>query len=402
MLIPESEAAGGQIGRFKGSAPKPPKPPPPVPWVDMVPAPARVLFNKLFLLCVLLPTVLSVGYFGFIASDIYVSEARFVVRTPQRGQQPGLVGALLQGTGFQRAQDDSFTVHDFMTSRDALKALDDKLQVRAAFSSTALDMFSRFPQPWTEDSFESLFKYYSKQVAVNYDTSSSITTLQVRAFTAEDAYNINSMLLSMGESLVNQINDRGRLDLIKYASAEVAEAEAKAKTAAVALASYRNRRAVFDPDRQSALQLQQVTKLQDELIATKLQLAQLKSLSPANPQVPTLERRVRGLEGEMASEMAKVAGGGNSFTDKAGEFERLQLERTFADRQVASAMSNFETARAEARRKQLYLERIVQPNKPDHALEPRRLRAILATFLFGLIAWGALAMLSAGVREHRD
>lgn len=401
MLVPESElGAGGAVGKYRRPSAKPPERP--TAWAVVVNSPVRVLWNTLFLITVLVPTVISAIYFGLIASDVYMSESRFVVRTPQRAQQPGLVGALLQGTGFQRAQDDSFTVHDFISSRDALQALDEKLGVRSAYADPSIDFLSRFPQPWVDDSFESLFKHYTNHITVNYDANASITTVQVRAYSAEMAYQINAALLGMGESLVNQINDRGRLDLIKYATADVAEAESKAKTAAIALASYRNRRAVFDPDRQSALQLQQVTKLQDELIATKLQLAQLRALSPVNPQIGSLERRVKGLETEMGSEMAKVAGGGNSFTDKAGEFERLQLERTFADRQVASALSNLEAARSEARRKQLYLERIVQPHKPDYALEPRRLRAVLATFAFGLVAWGVLSMLLAGVREHRE
>lgn len=402
VLIPEPEAPGA-LGKFTGRT-GPKAPPKPTPWVDVVSrGPARVFFNKIFLLTVLLPTVLSIVYYGFVASDVYVSESRFVVRTPQRAQQTSVIGALLQGTGFQRAQDDSFSVHDFMASRDALKALDDKLQLKAAFSNPALDPLSRFPGPLSEETFEELFKHYTKHVKVAYDQASSITTLTVRAYTAEDAYRINSELLAMGETLVNQINERGQRDLVRFAAAEVAEAEAKAKAAAVAVANYRSRRAVFDPERQSALQLQQVTKLQDEVISAKLQLAQLRALSPANPQIPTLERRVRGLETEMAREMAKVAGGGSeSFAEKATDFERLQLERTFADRQVASALTNLETARSEARRQQLYLERIVQPNTPDEAIEPRRLRAILATYLVGLVCWGVFSMLLAGIKEHRD
>lgn len=396
-----AEGAGGKLERFHAIPVD--LPIPPSEWVEVVKAPFRLLKSVLFVVTVLIPTVASVLYFGWFASDVYISESRFVVRAPQRTQQTGVLGALLQGNGFQRAQDDSFTVHDFMTSRDALSELDNKLGVRAAFSDKRLDLFSRFPLPWMDDSAESLFKYYLKRVSVVHDSATSITTLTVRAFTPNEAHDINAMLLSMGEELINKINERGRRDLVKYSMAEVAEAEAKARAAALALANYRNRRAVFDPDRQSALQLQQVTKLQDELIATKLQLAQIKSLSPANPQIPTLERRVRGLEGEMATEMGKVAGGGNnSFTDKAAEFERLQLERSFAERQVASAMTSLEAARSEARRQTLYLERIVQPNTPDEALEPRRLRSMLATFVVGLVAWGVLSMLVAGIREHRD
>jgi len=50
----------------------------------------------------------------------------------------------------------------------------------------------------------------------------------------------------------------------------------------------------------------------------------------------------------------------------------------------------------------VYLERIAQPSKPDIAMEPRCLRSIFATLMLGLLAWGVLGMLIAGVREHQD
>jgi capsular polysaccharide transport system permease protein len=54
----------------------------------------------------------------------------------------------------------------------------------------------------------------------------------------------------------------------------------------------------------------------------------------------------------------------------------------------------------EALRQQLYLERIVQPNLPDYAMEPRRLRSVLVVFVLGMMAWGVLSLLVAGIREH--
>ena len=65
-------------------------------------------------------------------------------------------------------------------------------------------------------------------------------------------------------------------------------------------------------------------------------------------------------------------------------------------------MASLQEAQNEARRKQAYVERVSQPNLPDEALEPRRLRGILATFALGLVAWGILKMLFAGVREHAE
>lgn len=357
--------------------------------------------NRLFLLTVVIPTILAIVYFGLIASDIYISESRFVVRSPQR-QIPTGLGAILQGEGFTRSQDDTHSVHDFMLSRDALRKLDEKLALGKKFASNEIDVLNRFAALDWDDSFEALHLYYQNRVSINLDTASSISALRVSAFTAEDAHNINQLLLEMGEQLINQLNERARQDMIRFAASEVQTAEQKAKAAALALSGYRNQNAVFDPERQSALQLQQISKLQDELIATKTQLAQVRTFTPENPQIAGLQKRAETLQSEMNLQMAKIAGAGGSLTNKSAEIERLMLERAFADKQLTAALASLEQARNEAQRKQLYLERIVQPSKPDVAMEPRKLRAILATVILGLITWGILTILLAGVREHND
>nr|WP_238324281.1 hypothetical protein [Acidovorax sp. JHL-3] len=350
---------------------------------------------------VAVPTMLATLYFGLMASDVYVSESRIVVRSPDRQVATGL-GALLKGAGFSRAQDDSYTVRDYVLSRDALKEIDDTLSVGKSFASDSVDRVSRFGGLDFDTSFEALHRYYQKKVDIQQDSASSITTLTVRAYAAQDAQNINQKLLELSEGLVNRLNERGRQDLISSAASEVAEAEAKSKSAALALSTYRNAKGVVDPERQATVQLQQVAKLQDELIATKTQLAQLKAFTPQNPQIPALQTRASTLQAEMAAETTKVTGGELSLANKAAEYQRLALEREFADKQLASALASLEQARSEAQRKQVYIERIAQPSLPDVALEPRRLRSILATFVLGLVAWGILSMLLAGVREHQD
>ena len=357
--------------------------------------------NVILWFTVIIPTALAVIYFGLIASDVYISESRFVVRSPQRQAQTGL-GALLQGTGFSRSQDDTYSVHDFVLSRDALKELDDQLAVRKAYSSKDVDFIDRFPGVDWDDSFEAFHRYYRNHVTIDYDTVSSITILKVRAFTAEDSKKINDLLLKMGERLVNNLNDRSRQDLIKTAEQEVAVGEEKIKRAAVALAGFRNNQAVFDPDRQSALQLQGVSKLQEELVATETQLNQIQRVSPTNPQVASLKNRAETLRKAIANETAKVAGGGGSLTSKSGAFERFALEKTFAEKQLAGSLAALESAKSEALRKQLYLERLVQPNLPDKAVEPRRIRSIFMVFVLGLVAWGVISLLVASIREHTD
>lgn len=358
--------------------------------------------SRLFLFTVVLPTLVAVFYFGLIKSDIYISESHFVIRSPERQIQTGL-GAIFQGAGFSRSQDDAHNVHDFMLSRDALQNINAEIDLRKAFNRREVDLFSRFNPLGIDNSFEALFRYYRKRIAIELNNTSTISILQVRTFNTEDSYRINEMLLQMGEEFINRLNERSRQDMIRFAKSEVNIAAQKAKKAAKDLSDFRNKHGVFDPERQSALQLKQITKLQNELLATKVQLGQVRDFTPESPRIPSLKKRIEILRSEIENEMAKVAGGGHrSLTGKAVEYELLMIERAFADKQFAAAMVSLEQARSDAQRQQLYLERIVQPNKPDIAIEPRRIKSILTTFILGLIIWGIVTMFVSGVKEHFD
>jgi capsular polysaccharide transport system permease protein len=358
--------------------------------------------NPLFIGIVLLPTVAAIIYFGLIASDVYISESRFLVRSPQKPVQTGLVGQLLQSSGISKSEDDTYAVRDFILSRDALKELDERLGLRKSFSGENVDFLDRFPGVIPDRSFEEFYRYYGRHVDVDYDTLSSITRLEVRAFSAQDAYRINGMLIEMSERLVNTLNDRSRHDLVSLAEDEVKVASDKAKEASIALLNYRASRSVFEPDRQAALQLQGVAKIQEQLISTEAELAQLRSLSPSNPQVASLSTLTDTLRAAIASEASKVTSARDSLSARAPDFERLALEVEFADKQLGVALASLESARAEARQKQLYLERLVQPSLPDKAMEPRRLRSIITTFFISLLGWGVASLVAAAIREHTE
>ncbi|MDI1295697.1 MAG: hypothetical protein PSY12_07395 [bacterium] len=357
--------------------------------------------NPLFIATVVVPTIIAIIYFGLIASDVYISESRFVIRSPEK-QAPSALDSLFRGSGVSMAGDEIFTVQSYIESRDALKALNRDGTAMRAYTNPGIDMFGRFGALGGDNSFESFYKYYGKRVKIEHESASTISTMYVRAYTARDAYLMNEKLLQQAEALVNHINNRSRSDLIRFAMVEAENAEKAAQDSAIALSAYRNTQGLLDPERQATVQLQLISKLQDELISNKTQLLQLRAFTPANPQIPVLNTRIAGLTKEIDEEIGKIAGGRKSLAGAAVKFQRLTLQNQFADKQLASALASLADARNEARRKQVYLERIVQPNAPDKALEPRRWRGILATFALGMVIWGVLSMLLAGVREHRD
>ena len=360
--------------------------------------------HTLFTACVAIPTLLSILYFGLLASDIYVSESRYVVRSPNKKTPSSGIGAMLGSagfSGFSRAQDDVHTISEYVRSRDALEQLDQKLKLADSWSRWKIDFFRRFNPLGTDSSKEALYDYYLKRIGVKVDPASGITTLTTSVFSSQESLKINQLLLEQAERLVNDLNERGRKDLIRFAENEVRVAEEKAKAAALAVSNYRNTEAVVDPERETQIHFGQISRLQEELIKTKTQLAQLDAFAPDSPHPPALKLRAETLEKEIRKETQKITGGENSLASKAAEYERLALERGFADRQLASALASLEEARNEAQRQQLYLETIAKPNLPDEAIFPKRLRGIITTAVLGLVAWGILSMLIAGVREHQ-
>jgi capsular polysaccharide transport system permease protein len=355
--------------------------------------------DALFLLVVVLPVLTAIAYFGFLASDIYVSESRFVVRSPEKPAPTGL-GVILQSAGFQSGSDEIFAAQSFAISRDALRSLNRNSAFERAYTRPEIFVFDRF-DPWgVSRSFEALFQYFEKKVSLKHDSQTSITTLTVRAYDPRDAYRFNERLLEMSEQTVNQLNERGQRDLIDYALKDVAGAKAEAQMASANLAAYRNRSGVVDPEKQAEVQMQMVSKLQDQLITAKAELDQLTEYTPINPRIPLVRTQIATIQREIDIQTGKVTGNSRSLAQQAIRFERLTLENEFANKQLTAALASLERARSEAQRKQAYVERVVEPNLPDAPIEPRRMRGIIATLALSLLAYGILRMLLAGVREH--
>jgi capsular polysaccharide transport system permease protein len=361
--------------------------------------------HPLFIWVVLFPSSLSVVYFGFIASDIYTSESSFVIRSPQQGSSAAAgLGSMISSAvgGFAEAPNDAMAVSDFILSRDALGEINDKFDLKAYFSHPDIDWFHRFGLFDVKNSFENLYEYYQRRVTIVLAPQGAITHLSVAVFEPEMALKINESLLELAEKKVNQLNDRARKDLIVHAEREVKEAEKRIMTAALALSEFRDTQEVMDPEMQTAFHFELIGKMQAELVATLTQLAQLQSLAPQSPTPISLELKAETLRGEIRRELAIIAGGDRSLSRIAAEFEEFAIEREFAQQQLSVALANLQSAKNEAQRQQLYIERIANPSLPDTATRPRRLYGIATTILVSLVSWGIISMLLAGVREHQN
>jgi capsular polysaccharide transport system permease protein len=270
----------------------------------------KIWRNKLFLATVVVPTALSILYFGLIASDVYITESKFVVKSTGQNSAPSLDG-LLGRMGVSSSNNDAWGVQSYSLSRDALSKLDKDLQVKQHYSSNVVDVFNRFPtvRIW-DSSFEWFHDYYLGKVAVLVDPITSVNTLTVRAYNPEMALKINQSLLSLSEDLVNQLNLRARQDLMKSAQREVDIAKSKIQELSKEISLLRKKDGVKDPDGQ-VIRLQSLhleREFADKQLATSLsslEQARTEALKKqlyiervANPILPdsAMEpRRIRGI-----------------------------------------------------------------------------------------------------------
>jgi capsular polysaccharide transport system permease protein len=349
-----------------------------------------------------IPLFASVIYFGVLAIDFYYSESKFVLRSPSKTPAQGVLGGLLSNAGLASSVEDAYIVRDYLYSRDALRELTQSVDLKSIFSQSQTDVFNQYPGIGRNDDFETLYKLYKQHLSVEIGGNASIVTLRLKTPDARASQQANQKLLLVSEQLVNKMSSRARQDLVATAIEDVKQLEHKVRTQANAISEYRNKRNLYDPEKQSVIQLNAVSRLQDELLVAKIQLQQMTALSPINPQVSSLKLRVSILEEEIMRERAKISGTERSLSSSQAEFDRLVMDKAISEKQLAAAIVSLNSARTEAQKKAIYLERLVEPNLADAPDSPQRARSILASTLLCLLFWGVVMLIRSAVLEHKS
>lgn len=366
----------------------------------------RKLFKKLrsnpwFVAGVVLPVLLSAVYYFAVASDQYVAESRFAVKAPnQRGAQTASFANLIQTTGLSAGQEQSNQVIDYVRSRSALEVLVKNLGIRKIYGDPKVDVLSRFPRPWEEDSFEDLFDFYGAKVEISRDNDTGLIVLRTIAFSPKEAAAVNETLLRQSEALVNRLNENARTNAIEEATSRVAEAEQRVGAARQAIAAYRNKAAVVDPLQEAIGVAEIANRLITERASLDAQLSTLRSVTPDHPSIPALREQIASLTREIDRQTARLVGGRDTISGKLPLYDALVLEQELSSELLVLAQTTLEGARTEALKQQFYLERVVNPNVPDRPEYPNAWRIVLTVLGFALCLYFIIWMFVIGILEH--
>jgi capsular polysaccharide transport system permease protein len=359
-----------------------------------------------FLPCVLLPMILAIVYYNSYAADRYAVEMKFAVKSPISGGTGDFLGLMTGVNSSSSTVTDSYIVVDFIESQDLVQMLEDRIDLRAIYARPADDILMRFDPTLPNEDFTD---YLARMITVYFDISSQIITVEVQAFTPEDARAVAELVLKLCGDLVNDISERARLDTVRIAEEAVERAENNLREQRRKLAAFREQEQDIDPGRSVEAQNVLLGRVQGELTDAETRMATLREfLSEDAPSVRYLQSQIDSLRRQLAEQKGKLGVGtedgmlntGETLTARVGAYEELSVDLEFLQNAYVSSLASLETARLEADRQQRYLAAFVLPKLPQKAIYPNRELNVFVVFIFALMVWGLTVLLIYMIREH--
>ncbi|MHA1539973.1 MAG: sugar transporter [Alphaproteobacteria bacterium] len=355
-----------------------------------------------FYLIVVLPVLIASIYYGFIASDIYVSETKFIIKqNKSSGMSYGslsLLGGVSDGT-----QQDAHLIKEYILSYDMLSHLDRLFELKKRYqTSPKIDRASRLAE---KTSTENFLSYYRNLVAVDFDETSSIVTVRMKDFNPFITQEILGEILKKGEDFINNISHKLASSQLTFINKEVQGAKEQLQNAQERLTRFQDKHIILSPREESESISAAISNMEGALMQEEANLKGLRSyLNSRAHEVVSSNNKIRALKRQISQERRKLVGNekGNKLNVISSDFEKLSFEVSFLTDAYKTALSSLEAARLEALRQLKYLIHISKPTLPEEATYPRKSYILLTLFLICTLFYGILRLIVATIKDHKD
>ncbi len=367
------------------------------------PAPIRTRHYGIatgFCMSVVTPLALAAWYLFAIAADQYASTVGFSVRKEEVASPIELFGGIadVASTG----SSDADILYEFIGSQEMVQLLEKQLGLSTLYSKPENDpVFAYDPTGTIED----LQSFWHRMVRVTYDSSTELIEVEALAFTPEDARTIATAVFNESARLVDELSAIAQQDTIDFAKDEVERAVARLKAARQAMTGFRSRTQIVDPTADLQGQMGLLSTLEQQLAEALISADLLRESTVSNdPRVTQADRRISVIEARIADERRKLgrgSDGGEDYATLLAEFERLAVDREFAEQAYTAALATYDQALAEARRKSRYLAAYIRPTLAQASEYPQRYVILGVTAFFLLSAWAIVVLVYYSVRDRR-
>ncbi len=355
-----------------------------------------------FIAGVIAPVILAAVYYAFFASNQYVVETKYIIQGHKQAQSD-MLGAFagLAGVSSSPSAKDSYIAQEYIWSAELLKKLDKKINVKDHYSDTKYDWWARLSK---ESPFSDYLDYWQDTIEIEYDSTTGISTLEVTAFTADQALLIAQNLLKEAEEHVNKLSERSRTDSLNFAKHELKEAEEKLILARASITHFRNVQKEIDPEKTTVSRLELATGLEIKLTEAQAELSNLTAfMKPDAFKIRSLKNKVSTLKRQIRTERKRWGDSKdntNTLSTRIAEYEKLLAKKMVTERLYESALGSLEAARLSAIQQQQYLEVITAPYKPSEAEKPYVFNNMISVVLGCFLLWVIGTLIISAVKDH--
>ncbi|MBE7527708.1 chain-length determining protein [Nitrosomonas sp.] len=360
------------------------------------------LFSHLIWFTLIL-AVFAMAYWLVIASDRYVSEGSIIIRKTDSITAPSFDLSMLIAGAASANRADQLLLREYLLSVDMLKKLDAELDLRTHYSNENSDLLSRM---WWQD-MEWFHRHYLSRVSIEYDDYAGVLRIQAQAYDPETAQAVSGLLVREGERYMNQISHELAETQVNFLITQVGMAQQRYQQTRQTLLAYQNKKGLLSPQAIAESLNTLIAKLEEQRAQLKTQLASLpRTLDRNHPNLVMLNQSLAAINQQIAGEKAKLANPANSAGKALNitleEFQRLEMEATFAQELYKAALSALEKGRIDATRMLDKVSVLQVPTFPEYPMQPRRIYNTIATLLFALMLAGILKLLEGIILDHVD
>ena len=358
-----------------------------------------------FMLIVLLPVAVSAWYLYDRAVDQYASTVAFTVRSEDVRSAADLLGGLGSSLGVgSGGSSDTDILYEFIRSQELVAALDAELDLRRIYSRhTEIDPVFSF---WPDGLIEDLTDYWDRMVRISYDSGSGLMELRVLAFAPQEAKAIAEGIFTKSSEVINQLSAIAREDATRYAREDLDLAVERLKQAREALTAFRIQNQIVDVTADIQGQMGLLNTLQAQLAEALIDFDLIRNTaSSGDPRLAQAQRRIEVIETRIEEERRKFGAGdptadNGNYATTVAEFERLGVDREFAERAYIAALSTYDGARAEANRQSRYLAAYIRPTLAEQSEFPQRELMLAMVVLFSFLIWSVLSLIYYSLRDR--
>ncbi len=351
-----------------------------------------------FVLIVALPILGTAWLLWGRAADQYASYVGFLVRSEQNNASLDALSGLTQLA--QNSGSDTDILYKFIQSQSLVEEVARQVDLPAIWSKHPGDViFGYGGSPRIED----LVRHWNRMVKIYYDKG--MLDLRILAYDPADAKLVADMILAESQKRLDAINAVARQDAMKYAQEDLTRAIDRLKEARQAISAFRNENQIIDPTSATAEQAGIVATLQQQLAEALVQLDMLRVNAPeGDPRIVQGELRVNSIRDQISEQRNKIGSDqmeAAALAEIVSQFEALQVDRQFAEETYTAALAAYDSARASADRRALYLAAYVHPTLATTPEYPHRMRFLIVVAGFLLLIWVIGTMFYYGSRDRR-